>query len=900
MKTLLSAVVVAMLALSAIEAAADATPGERQVALRIESADLATALDKWAQQSGFQIFYDRRITKNLIAPSVNGTYPAQAALEALLASTPLTYVWLNEKAVSIRKKAPPTMPAGLQRTGVDSPHGAIPKFGSDENGSASTVSAPLNAGLDAGHSARSETVEEILVTGTHIGGSVSLPSPVRSYDRQEVDRASGGNLAAFLKRLPQNFGGISEDTIGGIAGDAAATNETSGASVNLRGLGKDSTLVLINGRRIAPSGSDGSFVDISLIPVSAIDRVDVLTDGASAIYGSDAVGGVVNLILRSEFDRPETRLRYGAVSSGGSHEVQVNQTAGLNWSGGSALVAYDYDDRTSLDARDRPPPITGPFEDRYWLIPEMRRHGGLLTARHQVSPDLVLFSDNTWAKRSHEQQTEFFGQAQTDEAEVTSWSTNLGARKQYSPDFSLELSSGYSEGRQDFAQTLQPPVALQVIGRHTETSILSVDLSASGTLFPSSTLPTRYAVGTQYRQEEFDRKDTLNDVTGFANDRDVVAGFVELRIPLIAPAVSRGHGNVLELLIADRFENYSDFGSSNNPKLGAIWKPIDPVTLRGTWGTSFKAPLLDNLNPNLQQIVALGLPDPQASCGCGVTDTIFIFGGNPDLKAEKATTWTAGLDFVSSANSGIAAGATYYDIKYEDRIVGPVEAVEFFNALLSEAQLGSTVIGRDPAASTVQALTGNPIFQDFRDVTGSSGLGVAAIADYRLHNLAVVHTNGVDASVSYKSPTQWGHWEAGIEGTYILTFDRQFSPTAGIVEGVNAPYSPVDLRLRGRMAWAFANSSVSVYVNYSDSYSDKRDPALPRSVDSWTTIDMAASYDFDASNKVLSGVELNLTISNLTDEDPPFVAGAIVPINYDGTNANVLGRQISLQLSKRW
>lgn len=867
MKTLVSAVVAATLALTAVEAGADGTPGKRQVSLVIESRTLAEALDQWAQQSGFQIFVqDWESTKNLTAPRLKGTFTAQAALEQLLEATPLTFVWLNEKAVSIRKKGPQTMPA-----------------------------AP-DSGSNGARSLRTEPVEEVLVTGTHIGGSVSSPSPIRSYGRQEVDRASGGNLASFLKRLPQNFGGISEDTIGGIAGDAAATNETSGSSVNLRGLGKDSTLVLVNGRRIAPSGGNGSFADISLIPVSAIDRVDILADGASAIYGSDAVGGVVNLILRSEFDRPETRIRYGAVSSGDSRDVQLNQTAGLNWSSGSALLSYEYGDRTSLDARDRPPPIAGPFEDRYWLVPETSRHGAILTARHEISPEFVVFSDSTWAKRSHQQETVFFGQSQSDLADVSNWSTSLGARKRYSPGLSLELSSSYSRGRQAFEQILRPE-GLPIIGRDTETNILSLEASANGILFSPAAMPTSYAVGAQYRQEEFDRNDTLNNVTGFRNDRDAIAGFVEVRVPLIRASERR---NVLELVAADRFEQYSDFGDSNNPQLGAIWKPVDQIAFRGTWGTSFKAPLLDNLNPRLAQIVALGLPDPNASCGCGITDTIFIFGGNSNLKAEKATTWTAGIDFVSSTDSGIAAGATYYNISYEDRIVGPIEAVDFFNALLAETQLGPTVIERDPDAPTVQALTSDPAFQDFRDLTGSSGMGFAAIADYRLHNLAVVDTSGVDAAVSYKSPTPWGHWEAEIEGTYILTFDRKFFPTAAIVEGVNAPYSPVDFRLRGRVGLDFPSASLSLYLNYVDSYSDKRDPAVRRSIDSWTTLDLAAAYDFDTGTKGLSGVELSLTISNLTDEDPPFVAGAIVPINYDGTNANALGRLISLQLSKRW
>jgi outer membrane cobalamin receptor len=98
-----------------------------------------------------------------------------------------------------------------------------------------------------------------------------------------------------------------------------------GAGVNLRGLGSDATLVLVNGHRLSPTGA-GNFVDISQIPVGAIDRIDVVTDGSSAIYGSDAVGGVVNIRLRNDFDGAETRLQYGSMADGGPDEYGVEQT----------------------------------------------------------------------------------------------------------------------------------------------------------------------------------------------------------------------------------------------------------------------------------------------------------------------------------------------------------------------------------------------------------------------------------------------------------------------------------------------------------------------------------------------------------------------------------------------
>ena len=85
-----------------------------------------------------------------------------------------------------------------------------------------------------------------------------------------------------------------------------------GTAINLRGLGADSTLSLVNGRRLAGSGSYGELGDVSALPSAAVERVDVLLDGASALYGSDAVAGVVNLIMRRRFDGAETRFRAAA------------------------------------------------------------------------------------------------------------------------------------------------------------------------------------------------------------------------------------------------------------------------------------------------------------------------------------------------------------------------------------------------------------------------------------------------------------------------------------------------------------------------------------------------------------------------------------------------------------
>src|SRR5262249_42318610 len=133
-----------------------------------------------------------------------------------------------------------------------------------------------------------------------------------------------------------------------------AVNFSRAAGVNLRGLGESATLVLVNGRRVAPAGGyTGSFVDVSNLPLSAVERVEVLTDGASALYGADAIAGVVNFILRDDYTGLDATLRNGMVTDGDLDESQAAITFGKAWSSGNFLVSYEYFDRSNLDSSER-------------------------------------------------------------------------------------------------------------------------------------------------------------------------------------------------------------------------------------------------------------------------------------------------------------------------------------------------------------------------------------------------------------------------------------------------------------------------------------------------------------------------------------------------------------------
>jgi iron complex outermembrane receptor protein len=190
-------------------------------------------------------------------------------------------------------------------------------------------------------------LEQVDVTGSLVHGVQDVVAPLVYVKHPQLEQASFATVEDALYSLPfisQN--GPREDL--GI--DA---NYQYGAGVDLRGLGVGATLVLVNGYRQPLSGLNGDFVDVSTIPWSAVERIEVLPDGASALYGSDAVAGVVNIIMRNDFRGAETQARVGTVADG-RREIMASQLFGTRWRGGHAMLAYQYSDMTALDAAERP------------------------------------------------------------------------------------------------------------------------------------------------------------------------------------------------------------------------------------------------------------------------------------------------------------------------------------------------------------------------------------------------------------------------------------------------------------------------------------------------------------------------------------------------------------------
>lgn len=197
-------------------------------------------------------------------------------------------------------------------------------------------------------------LDRITVTGSNIPRTnTETPSPVQVITRQEIDRTGKTTVAEYLQTLTADGSGSIPKTFGnGFAGG--------GAGISLRGLGAGSTLVLLNGRRMATYGlaDDGQkvFTDLSTIPLDAVERIDVLKDGASAIYGSDAIAGVVNIILRSDFQGAILRGSYGTSGDGDGNAKKATLTAGtgdLNTDGWNAFFSLDVGKTDAIKISDR-------------------------------------------------------------------------------------------------------------------------------------------------------------------------------------------------------------------------------------------------------------------------------------------------------------------------------------------------------------------------------------------------------------------------------------------------------------------------------------------------------------------------------------------------------------------
>ena len=192
-----------------------------------------------------------------------------------------------------------------------------------------------------------DSIEKIQVTGSRIKRTdMETSSPVTLIGADDIKAMGASSIDGVLQKMTAASGAMT---------NPAVNNGSGGnARVDLRGLGAQRTLVLVNGRRMINSGTGAaSTVDLNTIPVSMIKQVEVLKDGASAVYGTDAVAGVVNIILKDDFEGLDMNLNGAITGEGDADETSFDITMGSSFDRGNVVIGLQYTDRGEASQADR-------------------------------------------------------------------------------------------------------------------------------------------------------------------------------------------------------------------------------------------------------------------------------------------------------------------------------------------------------------------------------------------------------------------------------------------------------------------------------------------------------------------------------------------------------------------
>ncbi|SMF03268.1 TonB-dependent receptor domain-containing protein [Pseudobacteriovorax antillogorgiicola] len=612
--------------------------------------------------------------------------------------------------------------------------------------------------------------ERMKVVGSHIKRIDSEgASPVISISRDDISSSGANTVSQLLK----NYTGSSFGARSSTSGNAAAGAET----VSLKGLGATRTLVLLNGRRLLKDPLLQA-PDLSLIPTTAVERVEILNEGASALYGSDAVGGVVNIITRKDFSGSEffarkswTKEEGGGKATagwiGGSADENSNYVgvvsyteeesirssnrvgeAGLTSSTGNPGTYYDANDNSyafpDCPAADLVTNSDGTSQCRFDYTkysdvkPEVKRLSGMFNYQYDITPDVSLFTSfGVSQARTRDQfapspsrglvisaeaadelglsdllpeiepgeqvkfdyrflelgprkfrqeintiqlATGFEGvllnnydwmvgvsQARTSRLNMTTEgiavkdkvvdAINTGAYNPFDPS-SSELNNLDSFSYKPFSQQISQQ--------------RQVDARISGEIMELGAGPWAFAIGGSFALDEYHVKyDDLtlrsNVTSGIAGEgdgsRDVKSMFLEFGLLPIED---------LEVQIAARYDEYSDFGDTLNPKLSLGYSIADSLLLRTSYGTGFKAPDLDQLydGPSngfprfFDPVACEANPDNANDCKAQQHET--VQGGNRDLKEETFVSFNIGLIYQPTADFNLSLD--YNDIVLEDVI----------------------------------------------------------------------------------------------------------------------------------------------------------------------------------------------------------------------------------------
>ena len=876
----------------------------------------ALALTEFAEQADLTLIVSHDLVEGIVANELIGRYSLDEGATILLRGTGLSPTFSNHVVLSISAD-----PISVEEGGsmeIKKKAGVLAAIASIFTGELSAEEP--DASITKDDQVPLE-IEEIVVTGTSIRGIIPESSPLEVYDAIDIRNTGAVTAEAFISALTQNNNTL---TAIGVGASSRQSNTTEINSADLRGLGVGTTLILLNGRRMAPALA-GRTADLSFIPLAAVERVEVLTDGASAIYGADAVGGVINFVLKDKQDGAESTIGFGAVD-GGREQIRASQSFGFNWDDGNAFIALSLLDQGDLDASDRD--YSRAAAPRT-LVGEDTRANVLASATQELSGKFSISADLLYSTREPKNSGNGVVTSQFFERDVESTQTvlNFAVERPIGDTLTAEFLLTHADYEQE-AEVLRFDAGVPGSGPQIsdqESTVLDATAKLSGDLLRLQNGTISFSLGTGYTEDELDLlSDTSLSIPGSQPtlselSRNTKYAFAELFVPIISPRQTIPGMRRLELSLATRYTEYSDFGDDNSPKIGLLWSPAESLNIRSTFGTSFRAPFLVQLvpggNAQLFPVGLIGLPDVWGAQD-GSSQLLFVDGSsNPELGPEEAETFSFGFDY---DRAGLELSATYFSIDYTDRVASPDPSGGF--SVLSSPQEFPSFFDVDPTVGQVAGVLA--VADTFLDasvggcfcILDPSSVDPAAVQaattvlfDNRLQNQAISETNGFDLAVSYTMKFLGGDLSFGAHATRTFEYEQRAFANASAISLVDTVLFPADLKARTHIGLQREKWSARLNVNYVDEYQNPFDEENP-TVDSWTTADLLFFYEAPAeASGILNGVRVSFTVSNILDEDPPFVAPQVVsntsiqfPIGFDPANANPFGRSIDIQISKRW
>lgn len=870
---------------------------------------------------------------------------------------------------------------------------------------------------------------EIVVTGTLLRNSAPVGSSaitVGSQKFEEQGATTSNELLATIPQVSNLFNSVPSSRL------SVATNQIQVVRPNLRNLSPEtgsssSTLVLFDGHRIAGVGVTQSAVDPDLIPSVAIERVEVVTDGGSATYGADAVGGVINFITRKRFDGVKVSGRYGFADD--YQQVEASGIIGKDWGSGSIFAAYTYQHNDSLYGGDRDwiqqrdfvtgiptgrsctpgnvqvgstfyalPGLTSntpnacDSTDANTFVPTSTRHGALAGLHQELSSWLTADLRAFYGERtstslapfrgtvtvtggssasnplqayyrpvttgSTSNQTVYFdfapllgGSTARSVAGFSEWGTNAEFTAKLDDNWQLRTLINYSSSKSFYKNEGLNQTLLSAAGRGTTTatavnfynpsagdlpliqqitnseiagegrdSQFNLRAIVDGSLFSLPGGEVKLAAGYEYLDDDFSQRiapansaiGAVNNVAWTPYSRKVNSAFGEIQIPIVGEG-NRGFIYSLTLAGSVRYDHFSDFGSSTNPKIGVTLKPVSWMGLRGNYSTSFNAPgAVDQLGSLRNAISffpfnAFVNPAHTGANAPTAVGTVALQGSNPGLIPQEAKTYSFGFDIDPPFIPGLHASVNYYNVKFKNLIGIPTPNAGIYATFpnnvqaspggVTVAQLQAFRSGAPNGASVIDPLIAA---RCATPTVTTSTCNVYSLVDFRVGNYGSLRTDGIDFTVNYSMPTSFGSIDAGVSGNYVLNRKSQISATSPIVDQL-APgqIGGGRMQMQATLGATVGAFRAQATMNHTSGYALLRNAAtLPQDkVGAFDTVNLFFKYEVPSDSGMFKDLEFTLNVNNVFDTDPP-----LYQLNTGNGFANgfTLGRLVQFGISKKF